>query len=243
MLRGYAGTGKTAVISHIVKHLWQVRRKAVLLAPTGRAAKVITRYAKHEAYTIHKKIYHPKKQSNGSVSFVKQTNKHQHTLFFVDEASMIADSQQHENLFDKQSLLADLIDYVYSGLNCQLVFIGDTAQLPPVKSLDSPALVPDHIQYNYDKEVSFVELNQVMRQAQNSGILNNATLIREVQEQGMFSTLKLDLNFPDIVRLVDGYEIEEALNQAYDSEVLMNLWSLFVPIKEPICTTNKSDRK
>ncbi|MEN8891142.1 MAG: AAA family ATPase, partial [Wenyingzhuangia sp.] len=124
ILKGYAGTGKTTTISTYVNHLWEIGKKSVLLAPTGRAAKVISNYSKKKAHTIHKKIYHPKKQPNGNVAFVKQPNKHTNTFFIVDESSMIADSSGEVNLFEKNSLLDDLMDYVYNGLNCKLIFIG-----------------------------------------------------------------------------------------------------------------------
>ena len=139
LLKGYAGTGKTTTIGTFVNSLGAAGRKSVLLAPTGRAAKVIALYAKKPAFTIHKKIYFPKKQSNGSVAFVLQPNKHTNTIFIVDEASMIPDGKQNQQLFDASSLLDDLLSYVYAGVNCKLIFIGDTAQLPPVKLEVSPA--------------------------------------------------------------------------------------------------------
>ena len=129
LLKGYAGTGKTTTISTFVNALASAGKKAVLLAPTGRAAKVIAVYSKRPAFTIHKKIYFPKKQANGGVDFVLQTNKHRDTIFIVDEASMIPDSRQNQKLFETGSLLDDLIKYVYSGHNCKLILIGDTAQL------------------------------------------------------------------------------------------------------------------
>ena len=141
ILKGYAGTGKTTTISTLVNSLWKAKKNAVLLAPTGRAAKVIAVYSKKPAFTIHKKIYFPKKQSNGGVRFVLQPNKHHDTIFIVDEASMIPDKAQNGQLFDATSLLDDLISYVSAGKNCKLIFVGDTAQLPPVKLDISPALV------------------------------------------------------------------------------------------------------
>ena len=148
LLKGYAGTGKTSTISTFVNTLWKVGKKAVLLAPTGRAAKVISLYSKKQAFTIHKKIYFPKKQSSGSIDFVLQPNKHTNTIFIIDEASMISDGTQNSKLFEKGSLLDDLISYVYSGKNCQIIFVGDTAQLPPVKLNVSPALKADTLTYN-----------------------------------------------------------------------------------------------
>ncbi|MBP9602036.1 MAG: AAA family ATPase, partial [Lutibacter sp.] len=140
LIKGYAGTGKTTTISTIVNNLWIAGKKAVLLAPTGRAAKVISGYSGRQAFTIHKKIYHPKKNKGGGVDFTLQVNKHTNTLFIVDEASMIPDVNTNGKLFDGTSLLDDLMSYVYSGAQCKLVLIGDTAQLPPVKLELSPAL-------------------------------------------------------------------------------------------------------
>ncbi len=216
ILKGYAGTGKTTSIGTFVNHLWEVGKKAVLLAPTGRAAKVISNYSKKKAYTIHKKIYHPKKQPNGNVAFVKQPNKHTNTFFIVDESSMITDNSGELSLFDNKSLLDDLMDYVYNGFNCKLIFIGDTAQLPPVKSELSPALSEDTLAINYQKNPYLLELDQVTRQHQDSGILVNATEIRRQLEKDGFYDFKFDLDFPDIIRLQDGYDIEEAINKAYD---------------------------
>ncbi|APZ47781.1 ATP-dependent endonuclease [Polaribacter reichenbachii] len=217
LLKGYAGTGKTTTISTFVNSLWASGKKAVLLAPTGRAAKVIAVYSKRPAFTIHKKIYFPKKQSNGSVDFVLQTNKHRNTIFIVDEASMIPDSRQNQKLFESGSLLDDLISYVYSGHNCKLVFIGDTAQLPPVKLDISPALEQETLHYDYHKNVVEIELDEVMRQHENSGILANATQLRLLlQNNG--DNFQFDVDFPDIKRLEDGYDIEDALVTAYESD-------------------------
>ena len=126
LLKGYAGTGKTTIISTVVHNLWKIGQKAVLLAPTGRAAKVISGYSNRQAFTIHKKIYFPKKQSSGGVSFVMQPNKHTDTLFIVDEASMISDEKQSAKLFENGSLLDDLISYVYSGKNCKIILHSTT---------------------------------------------------------------------------------------------------------------------
>jgi len=219
LLKGYAGTGKTTAISTIVNSLWKVQKKAVLLAPTGRAAKVISGYSKKQAYTIHKKIYFPKKQSNGSVDFILKTNKHSETLFIIDEASMIPDSRPQGKMFDTGSLLDDLIQYVYSGKNCKLVFIGDTAQLPPVKLTMSPALEATTLELKYHKSVTEIELDEVMRQHESSGILANATHLRRAI-QNHASHFQFDVNFPDIIRLEDGYDIEDALVSAYDNSGL-----------------------
>ncbi len=216
VLKGYAGTGKTTLISTLVNNLWHAHKSAVLLAPTGRAAKVIAKYAKREALTIHKKIYFPKKQRGGGVSFVLQPNKHKNTVFIVDEASMISDITTDSKLFDNGSLLDDLLQYVYSGHKCKLVFIGDTAQLPPVKLDVSPALNENKLALNYNKEVDFIELDEVVRQAEDSGILSNATILREQLASEFFDSFQFNLtNYTDIVRLQDGYEIQNAIDQAY----------------------------
>ena len=216
LLKGYAGTGKTTTISTVVNSLWKTGKKAVLLAPTGRAAKVISVYSKKQAFTIHKKIYFPKKQQNGSVDFVIQPNKHTNTLFFIDEASMIPDKPSNAKLFETGSLLDDLINYVYSGKNCKIIFIGDTAQLPPVKLNISPALEARTLELDFHKDVTELELDEVMRQHENSGILANATILRMLIDNEA-TNFQFDLNFPDIIRLEDGYDIEDAINSAYDN--------------------------
>lgn len=217
LLKGYAGTGKTTTISALVNSLWKIGRKPVLLAPTGRAAKVISLYAKQKAFTIHKKIYHPKKTSNGGVEFVRQVNKHTNTIFFVDEASMVPDAPSNSKLFDNGSLLDDLIDYVYSGVNCKMILIGDTAQLPPVKLEISPALDEDKLSYNYNKNVTLIELDEVMRQHKNSGILSNATHLRNFIRNDSFLDFKFGLQFSDVIRLEDSYDIQDAIVTAYDN--------------------------
>lgn len=219
LLKGYAGTGKTTTISTVVNNLWQAGMKSVLLAPTGRAAKVIGNYANRQAFTIHKKIYYPKKKSNGSVSFTLQTNKHTNTIFIVDEASMIPDRAADAKLFENGSLLDDLLFYVYAGKNCKLILIGDTAQLPPVKLDLSPALNAGTLELNYNKDVLEIELDEVMRQSESSGILFNATQLRRNLSDGGYDDFKFDTNFPDIVRLTDGYDIQDAIQAAYDNEI------------------------
>lgn len=216
LLKGYAGTGKTTTISTVVNSLWKVGQKAVLLAPTGRAAKVISGYSKKQAFTIHKKIYFPKKQQNGSVDFVIQPNKHTNTIFIIDEASMIPDRPSNAKLFETGSLLDDLMNYVYAGKNCKIIFIGDTAQLPPVKLNVSPALEAKTLELEYQKDVTEIELDEVMRQHENSGILANATYLRMLI-MNKSTDFQFDLNFPDIIRLIDGYDIEDAINSAYDN--------------------------
>ncbi len=218
LLKGYAGTGKTTIVGTIVTNLWKAKKSAVLMAPTGRAAKVISNYSNKEAFTIHKKIYFPKKDKGGGVKFILQPNKHKNTIFIVDEASMIPDTPGESKFFENGSLLDDLMQYVYSGHQCKLLLIGDTAQLPPVKLDLSPALDENKLVLNYNKEVTKMELDEVMRQEQDSGILENATVLREALSRNVHDAFKFDLNgFTDIVRLVDGYDIMEAINDAYSS--------------------------
>ena len=218
VLKGYAGTGKTTIVGAIVNNLWKAKKSAVLMAPTGRAAKVMSTYSKTEAFTIHKKIYMPRQNKNGSVDFVMQLNKHKKTIFIVDEASMISDLPNQSKLFGSGSLLDDLMQYVSSGHQCKLLLIGDTAQLPPVKLDLSPALNENQLALSYNKEVFKMELDEVVRQEQNSGILMNATLLRETLNGSSYDSFKFNLEgYTDIIRLIDGYEIMDAINDAYST--------------------------
>ena len=215
LLKGYAGTGKTTIVGTLVKNLSRIKMRSVLLAPTGRAAKVISNYSKKQAFTIHKKIYFPKSEK-GSVSFVLQANKHRDTIFIVDEASMIPDRNQDSKLFENGSLLDDLMQYVYSGHNCKLLLIGDSAQLPPVHLSISPALDIEVLESNYNRKVIHIELDEVVRQKQDSGILENATMIREHLDEGFFDSFRFSNKiFPDIVRPTDGQEIMDAISDSY----------------------------
>ncbi|MGB5981150.1 MAG: ATP-binding domain-containing protein [Nonlabens sp.] len=217
LLRGYAGTGKTTIVGSLVKSLWKIRINYVLLAPTGRAAKVISNYANKQAATIHREIYYPKGQGGSKVEFTLKKNKNRNTLFVVDEASMIPDVAAENKMFGGNgSLLDDLLEYVYSGVGCKLLIIGDTAQLPPVKLDISPALDASLLEQRYMMHVTEIELDEVKRQSQNSGILENATGIREHLEHEEFA-YKFNVEpFTDINRLIDGYEILEAIQTAYD---------------------------
>ncbi|CAA9195352.1 ATP-dependent exodeoxyribonuclease [Flavobacterium collinsii] len=218
VLKGYAGTGKTTVISTIVNNLGDINKKFVLLAPTGRAAKVIANYSNTPAFTIHKKIYFPKKSSGGGVAFTKQQNKHKNTIFIVDEASMISDSNSDSKMYDNGSLLDDLISYVYSGTNCKMILLGDTAQLPPVNLDISPALDTHTLGIHYGKEIEHIELDEVMRQEESSGILFNATELRELLKESFITEFRFNVKrFKDIVRLTDGYDIQDAINSAYSN--------------------------
>ncbi|HSI69454.1 MAG TPA: AAA family ATPase, partial [Gillisia sp.] len=217
LLKGFAGTGKTTIISALVKNLWKIKRAGILLAPTGRAAKVISLYSGQEAQTIHKKIYFPKKTGGAGVQFVLQPNKHKNAIFIVDEASMIPDEDPDSKLFESSGLLPDLIDYVNAGQNCSLILIGDTAQLPPVKLDMSPALEERKLRDHYDKEVIHIELDEVVRQSEESDILLNATRIREALALEFYETFKFKITAKaDVVRLLDGQEILDAIQDSYD---------------------------
>jgi exodeoxyribonuclease-5 len=217
LLKGYAGTGKTTIVGSLVKNLSKIKKRSVLLAPTGRAAKVISNYSNKQAFTIHKKIYFPKSEK-GSVSFTLQENKHRDTIFIVDEASMIPDINSDSKLFENGSLLDDLMQYVYSGNNCKLLLIGDSAQLPPVHLSISPALDARVLENQYNREVILLELDEVVRQQKDSGILENATKIRERLDDELYEAFKFSGNkFPDIIRPVDGQEIMDAINDNYSA--------------------------
>ena len=188
------------------------------MAPTGRAAKVIANYSQKPAYTIHKKIYFPKKSSGGGVAFTMQQNKHKNTIFIIDEASMISDVAAESKLYENGSLLDDLISYIYSGTDCKMILLGDTAQLPPVNLDISPALNTDSLELNYNKKVDWIEFDEVMRQEEKSGILYNATELRELLKDSFITEFKFKLQgFKDIIRLTDGYDIQDAINQAYSN--------------------------
>src|SRR5690606_25304883 len=168
------------------------------------------------AFTIHKKIYFPKKGAGGSVSFTLQQNKHKDTVFIVDESSMISDSDSESKMYANGSLLNDLISYVYSGTNCKMILLGDTAQLPPVNVDVSPALDIDNLHLNFDKNIMSIELDEVMRQEEHSGILHNATVLRDLLNDDFITDFSFDIKpFTDIVRLTDGYDIQDAIHSAY----------------------------
>lgn len=216
LFKGYAGTGKTTVLSALVKAAPDLRMKTVLLAPTGRAAKVMASYSGKQAFTIHKKIYMPRTTPEGSVYMHRMDNLHTNTLFIVDEASMIPGTPTNDGRFYSDTdLLSDLIAYVYSGKNCSLILIGDTAQLPPVGADLSPALDPKYIETAFNLRLRKLELREVMRQSLESGILANATLIREkiAAENYLFPVFKLQ-HFPDI-KMIDAAELEDALMFAH----------------------------
>lgn len=213
LLTGYAGTGKTSLVGALVKSMQQLKQPVVLMAPTGRAAKVFSMYAETPAYTIHRRIYRQK--SLESEDFQVNVNLHKHTLFIVDEASMIANDGLSGATFGTGRLLDDLIQYVYSGDGCRLLLIGDSAQLPPVGEELSPALMPSVLS-GYGLAVTSANLHEVVRQVEDSGILWNATYLRQLLvEQDVFSFPVLHLEgFADI-KTVSGTELIEALEQSY----------------------------
>ncbi len=213
LLKGYAGTGKTTIVSSLVKTLKQLKKKVVLLAPTGRAAKVFSQYSGYSAYTIHKKIYRQKSLVETDV-FQLNTNMSEDVLFIVDEASMISNQGLSGNLFGTGRLLDDLIQYVYSGSRCSLLLLGDTAQLPPVGESESPALSAEFLK-QYDLDVQEFTLCGVMRQMTNSGILFNATKLRSALPHCNFK-FKLS-GFADIVK-ISGTELIEAIANCYSHD-------------------------
>lgn len=198
LLNGYAGTGKTSLSGAFVNALPALRRRAVLLAPTGRAAKVLATYSRHRAFTIHRKIYQSNRFNPEVVSFGLARNSHRDTFFIVDEASMIANSPGEHSVFGTGCLLDDLITYVYSGEGCRLVLLGDIAQLPPVGYTESPALSAATLQ-SYGLTVHAYSLTEVARQKKESGILYNATAIRDIISSRVFSAPTIRVSgFPDI---------------------------------------------
>lgn len=210
ILRGYAGTGKTSVVSALVRALEGLKQQCVLLAPTGRAAKVLSRYSGFTAYTIHKKIY--RQNQLGQEAFSLSDNRHVRTLFIVDEASMLS-GQRDNGLFGSGCLLDDLVKYVYNGQGCSLLLLGDDAQLPPVGSVNSPALNPDFMA-QYGLHVTCFALTQVARQALDSGILGEATRIRNELAGNTLSAVTLNPNGKDIIR-VPGDEVIDTLEHSW----------------------------
>ncbi len=214
LLSGYAGTGKTSLLAALVQTMEDLEQPVILLAPTGRAAKVFSRYAGKPAHTIHRRIYRQKSMLDMD-TFQQNVNLLKHTLFIVDEASMIANQGLGSSTFGTGRLLDDLIHFVYSGEGCRLLLVGDTAQLPPVGETESPALNVAMLE-TYGLRVWLSELKEVVRQASQSGILWNATLIRTLLQAGQcyeFPSLRFS-DFPD-VRVLPGNELLEALEDSY----------------------------
>ena len=213
VLNGYAGTGKTTLISAVVDVLADMGTKCVLLAPTGRAAKVLSRYSHREALTIHKKIYRERTNANYESKFSLNINKERGAVFIVDEASMLSDTAGDGQIFGSGSLLDDLIKYVQSGRECRLILVGDNAQLPPVGSDYSPAL-DESVMQGYG-DVVYASMDDVVRQGSESGILFNATMVRCMLENGLCEVPLFEMNFPDI-ESISGGEVMEKLQECYD---------------------------
>ena len=214
VLTGYAGTGKTSMISAVVKTLTSLRMKSSLLAPTGRAAKVLGSYAGMPAYTIHKKIYRQKSVNDGFATFKLDRNLAKDTYFIVDESSMMSNSENETSLFGSGRLLEDLVEYVYSGTDCKLILVGDPAQLPPVGSATSPAL-DSNVLKSFGFGLETAELKQVVRQTEESGVLMNATEVRlHITETNLVRPLLDVVNYND-VRRIGGEELIEEISLAY----------------------------
>lgn len=204
------------MISALVKDIQKAGYKIVLMAPTGRAVKVMATYSKISARTIHKQIYYPKAEKGGKMSFQLKPNKYKKTLFVIDEASMIGDDRQNVKLFENGSLLHDVVQYVSRGENCKLLFVGDQAQLPPVHLDLSPALDEEELRQFHFDQVYSVELEGVVRQKKDSGILKNATQLRVDLNQGVFDQFKFDVvGTDDILYTNNGMDVFEAIESAF----------------------------
>ncbi len=214
LMTGYAGTGKTSIISSIVRTLDQLRIRSVLLAPTGRAAKVLNSFAGKQAFTIHKKIYRQKSSKDGMGNFVLDRNLHRNTFFIVDEASMISNFSNEASLFGSGKLLDDLMEYVYTGIDCKLMIVGDTAQLPPVGFPVSPALDTKTLGESGFGLIA-CDLKQVVRQSETSGVLMNATKVRlQIADEDLVHPTIVCAGFNDIVS-ISGEDLVEELSASY----------------------------
>lgn len=218
LIKGYAGTGKTTIVKSVTNVLEEYNHGFVLLAPTGRSAKVLSKYSGKPASTIHKKIYRLTTAHDGALHLALLPNTHKNTLFIVDEASMIANSSAGTSVFSGRPLLDDLFQFVFNGNNCRLILIGDSAQLPPVGMELSPALDLKFLKTTFGIKIRSYELNEVVRQEEGSGILLNATLLRNniSDIRNRFQLCFKISGFKDIVR-IDGSELEDALNEAYSN--------------------------
>lgn len=227
LIKGYAGTGKTSVVTSLVSILKYYNYKSLLMAPTGRAAKVMALYAQRKAFTIHKIIYKLKQDEGDGFAFIRQKNYHKQTIFIVDEVSMISDKSD----YGQRSLLDDLVDFVFQEPSNKLILIGDSAQLPPVGQSDSPALQMDVLSGGFQLDVSSVEFTEVMRQEKASGILKNATDLRELIRVESMKIRFRTGGFKDIYRLTMD-RMEDGLRYAYDKFGIENT--------TVICRSNKN---
>ena len=215
ILTGYAGTGKTTLIKALVETLASFRFKTVLLAPTGRAAKVLSSYSGRDAFTVHKHIYRQRSSKDGMGRFDLDRNRMTETFFIVDEASMISNGTGEQSIFGSGRLLDDLVEFVYSGRDCKLILVGDTAQLPPVGEVVSPALSIDEVGL-YGFGIRSASLRDVVRQEEGSGILVNATTIREMVTGGQIDVPQfITAGFADI-RRIGGEVLMEELEEHDD---------------------------
>ena len=217
VLKGFAGTGKTYIVSRVVKNLWKIKKPVILLAPTGRSAKVLSSYCNKQAHTVHKEIFYVKNNPAGNMDFSLKINKHKNTIFIVDEASMIPTVKKNETGLFSDSLLDNIVKYVYSGYKCSLLIIGDLAQLPPIFSENSLSLDDNFLNENYGLKVFSSELTQVVRQRENSGILSLATYLRNLLEIDFVEKLKINLSsYNDVTLIEDGDQLINSLQGSYD---------------------------
>lgn len=234
ILKGYAGTGKTSLIAALVGAFKELKQKSMLMAPTGRAAKVLTTYSGKTAYTIHKKIYRQKSAKDGFGNFVLDKNLHTDTLFIIDEASMISNQTIPGSIFGSGNLLNDLVEYVYSARNCKMLVVGDTAQLPPVGLSNSPSLVADTLR-EFNLQIDEIELTEVVRQEEGSEILSNATFIRNLLRNNEIQSQILQTGYnTDFVR-INGTDLLEELSDCYYGDEMGNALV--------VCRSNKRANK
>ena len=210
LLRGYAGTGKTTLLSALVRAIPKNRFQTILLAPTGRAAKVMSSYSGQTAATIHRHIYRKETGASGGIHFSRKRNMFANTIFIVDEASMLSDDSE----FGSNGLLGDLISYVFEQKNNRLILCGDTAQLPPVGKLISPALDKRYLESHFPIDLLEIELTDVVRQAQTSGILYNATQLRN-DIRNSATKIQFITGFKDFYKMTSD-RLEDGLRYAYD---------------------------
>ena len=215
LIKGFAGTGKTTMINVLVKTLDILKIRVVLMAPTGRAAKVVSGYTSRPAYTVHKKIYRQQTTSDGTGRFVIDKNLHANTWFVVDEASMISNETQESSVFGSGRLLDDLLEYVYSGKNCHLILVGDTAQLPPVGLPISPALEADTLSAKGFTTEEYI-LTEVVRQAAGSGILSLHQIRNHIEHGNPSDFIHFGLDtYSDVVKISGGENLIEEISHRY----------------------------